>query len=155
MLTEHGVLVGLSLSAIFFVGVSLATRPPEKLRLAPFFPDVANEVFRGQSMAVNKNSFLYREVMGSIKQKISGDRAHLNLSINLLPVQAECAHIPDALEWNEYVERLKLSHPRWYTPTGSHIIYRSSQADMLASIKMVREDLLQTGLSAEPRLDQI
>ena len=53
------------------------------------------------------------------------------------------------------MERLKASHPRWYTPTGSHIVYRLSQADMSASIKMVRGDLLQIWLSAEPRLDQI
>ena len=155
LLTEHGVLVGLSLSAIFFIGVSLATPSTEKIRLAPFFPDVAKEVFRGQSLEVNKNSSLYREVMGSINQKISGDRAHLNLSIDLQPVQADGAHIPGEFEWDEYVERLKASHPRWYTPTGSHIVYRLSQADMLASIKMVRGDLLQIWLSAEPRLDQI
>ena len=34
-LTEHGVLVGLILSAIFFVGISLITPPPERIRLAP------------------------------------------------------------------------------------------------------------------------
>ena len=155
LLTEHGVLVGLSLSAIFFIGVSLATPPTERIRLAPFFPDVAKEVFRGQSLEVNKNSSLYREVMGSINQKISGDRAHLNLSIDLQPAQADGTNIPGEFEWNEYVERLKASHPRWYTPTGSHIVYRLSQADMSASIKMVRGDLLQIWLSAEPRLDQI
>ncbi len=155
MLTEHGVLVGLSLSAIFFIGVSLATPPTERIRLAPFFPDVANEVFRGQSLEVNKNSSLYHEVMGSIDQKIFGDRTHLNLSIDLQPVQANGAHIPGELEWDEYVERLKSAHPRWYTPTGSHIVYRLSQADMLASIRMVRGDLLQIWLSAEPSVDQI
>jgi len=76
------------LSAIFFIGVSLATPPTERIRLAPFFPDVANEVFRGQSLEVNKNSSLYREVMGSINQKTFGDRAHLNLSIDLQVVDA-------------------------------------------------------------------
>ena len=36
-LTEHGVLVGLTLSALFFVGVSLATRPEPDIHLAVFF----------------------------------------------------------------------------------------------------------------------
>ncbi len=154
-LTEHGVLVGLSLSAIFFVGVSLATPPTEKIRLAPFFPEVANEVFRGQSLQVNKNSSHYQDVVGRINQRISGDRAHLNLSVDLQPVRADGAHIPSELEWDKYVERLKAEHTRWYTPTGSHIVYRLSQADMLACIKMVRGDLRQIWLSAEPKVDQI
>jgi solute:Na+ symporter, SSS family len=156
-LTEHGVLVGLSLSAVFFIGVSLATPPTERIRLAPFFSDVAREIFKGQSLEVDKNSHLYREVMGSINQKISGDRAHLNLSIDLQPIHSDgaCAYIPGVLEWDEYVDRLKASHPRWYTPTGSHIVYRLSQSDMLASIRMVRGDVFQIWLSAEPRLAQV
>jgi SSS family solute:Na+ symporter len=155
MLTEHGVLVGLSLSAIFFIGISLATSPTERIRLAPFFSEVADEVFGRQSLLVDKNSPLYHDVMGKIDQKISGDRAHLNLSIDLQSVRTDGTHIPDELEWNEYVERLKSAHPNWYTPTGSHIVYRLSQADMLASIRMVRGDLLQIWLSAEPRVDQL
>jgi len=154
-LTEHGVLVGLSLSAIFFVAVSLATPPTERIRLAPFFSDVAKEVFQGKSLEVNRNSPLYREVAGSINQKISGDRAHLNLSIDLQPVQMDSGNIPSVLDWDEYVEHLKTSYSDWYTPTGSHIVYRLSQADMLASIKMVRGDVFQIWLSAEPRLAQI
>ena len=154
-LTEHGVLVGLSLSAVFFMGVSLATPPTERIRLAPFFSDVAKDVFRGQSLEVNKNSPLYRKVMESIDQKISGDRAHLNLSIYLQPVKSDSWNISSGLEWDEYVERLKATHSSWYTPTGSHIVYRLSQADMLASIKMVRGDVFQIWLSAEPRLAQI
>jgi solute:Na+ symporter, SSS family len=141
LFTEHGILVGLFLSAIFFIGVSLATPLTEPIRLAPFFPEVAKEVFGGQGIDVNKNSPLYRDVTGSISQHISGDRVHLDLSIDLQPVQADGAHIPNELEWDEYVEHLKAAHSRWCTPAGSHIIYRLSQSDMLASIKMVRGDL--------------
>ena len=155
LLTEHGVLVGLSLSAVFFIGVSLATPPTERIRLAPFFSDVAEEVFRGQSPEVDKNSLLYREVRESIDQKISGDRAHLNLSIYLQPVKSDSWNISSELEWDEYVDSLKASDPSWYTPTGSHIVYRLTQADMLASIKMVRGDVFQIWLSAEPRLAQV
>ncbi len=140
---------------IFFIGISLATPPTEKIRLAPFFSEVANEVFGSPSLQVDKNSPIYHDVMEKIDQKISGDRAHLNLSINLQPVRADGTHIPSELEWDKYVERLKSAYPNWYTPTGSHIVYRLSQADMLASIRMVRGDLLQIWLSAEPRVDQL
>jgi SSS family solute:Na+ symporter len=155
LLTEHGVLVGLSLSALFFIGISLATPPTEKIRLAPFFPEVADEIFENQKLLVNRNSTRYREVIGKIDRKISGDRAHMDLTFDLKPVQADGAHISDELRWDDFVQRLKAMHPRWYTPTGSHIVYRLSQADMLASIKMVRGDLHQIWLSAEPKLNQI
>lgn len=155
MLTEHGVIVGLSLSAIFFVGISLATPPTERIRLAPFFSDVADQVFGGQSLQVDKNSAIYHDVIEKIDQKISGNRAHLNLAIDLHPVRADGAYIPSELEWDRYVEQLKTAHSKWYTPTGSHIVYRLSQADMLACIKMVRGDLLQIWLSAEPKVAQV
>jgi SSS family solute:Na+ symporter len=154
-LTEHGVLVGLTLSVIFFVGVSLATPPTEPIRLAPFFPEVEDRLFTGQSLHVNKNSALYRDVMAKIDQSISGDRAHLNLSIDLQPIRADGTQISGELDWDNYVERLKSVHVRWYTPTGRHIVYRFSQADMLACIKMVRGDLHQIWLSAEPKVAQI
>ena len=154
-LTEHGVLVGLTLSAIFFVGVSLATPPTEPIRLAPFFPEVENKIFGDQSLHVDKNSAPYRDVTAKIGQKISGDRAHLDLSIDLQPVRTDGTQISGELNWDDYVERLKSVQARWYTPTGSHIVYRFSQADMLSCIKMVRGDLHQIWLSAEPKVAQI
>jgi SSS family solute:Na+ symporter len=135
--------------------VSLATPPTEPIRLAPFFPEVENKIFGGQSLHVDKNSAIYRDVTAKINQKISGDRAHLNLSIDLQPVRSNGAYISDELDWDNYVERLKSVHTRWYTPTGRHIVYRFSQADMLACIKMVRGDLHQIWLSAEPKVAQI
>ncbi len=59
------------------------------------------------------------------------------------------------MRWDDFVERLKVMHQSWYTPTGSHIAYRLSQADMLACVKMVRGDARQIWLSAEPRLSQL
>ena len=155
LLTEHGVLVGLSLSAIFFIGLSLATPQTDKIRLASFFSDIADEVFENQKLQVNRNGAPYRDVIGKIDEKISGDRAHMDLSFDLQPMHADGAHISGELRWDDFVGRLKAVHPRWYTPTGSHIIYRLSQADMLAGIKMVRGDVHQIWLSAEPKLDQV
>jgi len=155
LLTEHGVLVGLSLSVLFFVGVSLATSPADNLRLAPFFPDVAARVFGGELPSVNRESSRYHLILRKIEEKLSGERAHLDLYIELLPVQADGAAMPDHLQWDRFVERLKSMHSLWYTPTGSHIVYRLSQADMLACVKMVRGDEKQIWLSAEPRREEM
>ena len=154
-LTEHGVLIGLILSALFFVGISLITKPTENIRLAPFFSDVASEIFQGKMPVVDRNSARYLEILKMIDEKVAGERAHLRLYVNLTPIKADGAVIPAELNWNRFVERLKILHPGWYTPTGSHIAYRLSQADMLACVKMVRGDLFQIWLSAEPELDNV
>jgi SSS family solute:Na+ symporter len=155
MLTEHGVLVGLSLSAFFFVGVSLATRPPEMIRLAPFFPDVAEKVFAREAAWVKKDDPRYLEILGKIEEKIVGERAHLHLYLDLKPVIADGSSIKGTLHWDDFVDKLTSDLPMWITPSGSHIAYRLSQADMLACVKMVRGDTLQIWLSAEPMLSQL
>lgn len=155
LLAEHGVLVGLSLSAIFFVGISLATPPTEKIRLAPFFPDMAEQVFGGEGPQVDRKNSRYRDVLTMIEQKVTGNRAHLNLYVDLRPVRADGAAIPGEMRWDDFVMKLKSLHSSWYTPTGSHIVYRLSQADMLACVKMVRGDERQVWLSAEPKVEQI
>jgi SSS family solute:Na+ symporter len=155
LLTEHGVLIGLLLSALFFVAVSLATPATEGIRLAPFFPDVAEALFGDEGLAVNCKGPRYREILALMDENVTGDRAHLRLNINLKRVLADGAAISGDMRWDEFVERLKILHQSWYTPTGSHIAYRLSQADMLACVKMVRGDSRQIWLSAEPRLGQL
>lgn len=155
LLTEHGVLVGLTLSASFFLVVSLATKPTEKIRLAPFFPDVAEQVFGGDVPRVDKKNSRYRDILAKIDEKVAGDRAHLNLYVDLRPVRADGAVIPGVMRWDDFVEKLKGLHCSWYTPTGSHIVYRLSQADMLACVKMVRGDERQVWLSAEPKVEHL
>ncbi|MCJ7445467.1 MAG: sodium:solute symporter family protein [Methanotrichaceae archaeon] len=154
-LIEHGVLVGLVMSALFFVCISLMTKPTESIRLAPFFSDVAAEIFRGKMPAIDKRSARHFEILGKIEEKVAGERAHLRLYVNLIPVKADGAVISAELDWNLFVDRLKILHPSWYTPTGSHVAYRLSQADMLACVKMVRGDLLQIWLSSEPELEKV
>jgi SSS family solute:Na+ symporter len=155
LLTEHGVLVGLTLSAISFVGISLVTPPPDPMRLAPFFSDVAEKLFGGDILKVDRENSRYREVLRSLEEKITGERAHLNLYLEVSPVRGDGARIRGELHWDDLVAGIQIKHPRWYTPTGSHIVYRLSQADMLSCVKMVRGDSLQIWLSAEPRLDQL
>lgn len=155
LLTEHGVLVGLTLSALFFVGVSLATPSPDPLRLAPFFPEVARKLFGSEMISVDRNNSRYQIVLANIEQKIAGDRAHLNLRLDLTLVKADGARAEGKFRWEPFVGRLKEMHPCWYTPTGSHVAYRLTQADMMACIKMVRGEDMQIWLSAEPRLNQL
>ena len=150
-LTEHGVLVGLGLSALFFIGVSLATRQEPDIRLAAFFPDIAEKVYSRDLPQADRKGARYQEIASFIEEKASGERSHLNLAIGHGPAgeggQEEIA-------WERFVVILKEKYPLWFTPTGSHIVYRLSQADMLACVKMVRGDRSHIWLSAEPRREQ-
>lgn len=150
-LTEHGVLVGLSLSALFFVGVSLATRPEPDIRLAPFFPDIAEKVFSNDLPRADRGGKRYLAVSSCIEEKTAGDRSHLNLAIEHSLVQDSGT---EELSWGGFVKGLTERYPLWFTPTGGHIVYRLSQADMLACVKMVRGDDSHIWLSAEPRSEQ-
>jgi SSS family solute:Na+ symporter len=153
LLAEHGVLVGLALSALFFIGVSLATPQEPDIRLAPFFADIAEKVFSRDLPRVDRKSARYLEIVPGIEEMTAGDRSHLNLAVSHACAKEEGCE--EELPWEGFVERLKERHPLWFTPTGSHIVYRLSQADMLACVKMVRGDESHIWLSAEPRREQM
>ena len=151
-LVEHGVLVGLSLSALFFVGVSLATRQAEDIRLAPFFPDIAERVFQGDLPRADRTNPDYLKIASDIEEQSAGDRIHLRLTIEYSLAHEEAGH--QLLMWKPFIEKLQERHPVWFTPTGSHVAYRLSQADMQACIKMVHGTSRQIWLNSEPRLEE-
>ena len=154
-LTEHGVLVGLTLSALFFVGVSLATRPEPDIHLAAFFPEIAEKVFSRDLPRVDRESARYMRIAALIEEKIAGERSHLNLAISHAAAsESGRGDAPRGLAWERFVVMIAQKYPVWFTPTGSHIVYRLTQADMLACVKMVRGDKSHIWLSAEPRLEQ-
>ena len=154
-LTEHGVLVGLTLSALFFVGVSLATRPEPDIHLAAFFPEIAEKVFSRDLPRADRKSARYLEVISLVEEKIAGERSHLNLVISHGAAgEGGRGDGQVQLPWERFVVMITQKYPVWFTPTGSHILYRLSQADMLACVKMVRGDKSHIWLSAEPRSEQ-
>jgi SSS family solute:Na+ symporter len=154
-LTEHGVLVGLTLSALFFVCVSLATRPETDIHLAAFFPEIAEKVFCRDLPRADRKSARYMEVISLVEEKTAGERSHLNLVISHSATgDGERGDGQGELPWERFVAMITQKYPVWFTPTGSHILYRLSQADMLACVKMVRGDKSHIWLSAEPRLEQ-
>jgi SSS family solute:Na+ symporter len=154
-LTEHGVLVGLTLSAVTFIGISLATPMPQPMRLAPFFADEAAKLFGSEMLVVDKKDAKYRQVVSNIDERITGDRAHLNLRVDIVGTPARTGKAGKQINWEAVVRKIKSMHKEWYAPTGSHIIYRLTQSDMMACVKMVYGDKNQIWLSAEPRHSQI
>jgi SSS family solute:Na+ symporter len=146
ILTGHGVIVGMTLSAIVFFGVSLMTKPSSKINLAPFFEEEAEELSRYEARVINEADMSYRAFLKNIDEKVTGERAHLQLNLRA----------SGNLIWNEMVERLKTSDPAWVTPTGLDSVYRLTHGDMLACVAITRgSGERDIWLKAEPTLEAL
>ncbi|MDR7664535.1 sodium:solute symporter family protein [Methanosarcina sp. Z-7115] len=146
ILMSHGVIVGMSLSAIAFFGVSLMTKPSSRVNLAPFFEEEAEELSRYEAREINEKDPEYSAFLKNVDEKVAGERTHLQL--NLLA--------SGNLSWHELIEKLKVGSPAWVTPTGLDSVYRLTHGDMLACVAVTRG----TGerdiwLKAEPRLETV
>jgi SSS family solute:Na+ symporter len=146
ILMGHGVILGMSLSAIAFFGVSLMTKPSSRVNLAPFFEEEANKLALYESREINEKDPEYSFFLKNLNEKITGERTHLQLNLKA----------SQNLSWNELIEGLKTVSPAWVTPTGLDSIYRLTHGDMLACVAITRG----TGerdiwLKAEPRLETV
>lgn len=143
-LTSHGVILGMSLSAVAFFGVSLMTKPSSRVNLAPFFEDEAEALARYEAREISEMDPAYSSFLGNVEEKITGERSHLQLNLR----------VSDTLSWHELVERLKSVSPAWVTPTGQDSVYRLTHGDMLSCVAVTRgSGDRDIWLKAEPRLE--
>ena len=146
ILTGHGVIVGMTMSAIVFFGVSLMTKPSSKINLAPFFEEEAEELARYETKGINETDESYSAFLKNVDEKVTGERAHLQLNLQT----------SGNLNWHEMIEQLKTSYPAWVTPTGLDSIYRLTHGDMLACVVITRgRGERDVWLKAEPTLEVV
>ncbi|MGB9927274.1 MAG: sodium:solute symporter family protein [Methanosarcina sp.] len=146
ILMSHGVIVGMSLSAIAFFGVSLMTKPSSRVNLAPFFEEEAEELARYEAKEINEKDPEYGSFLKNLNEKVTGERTHLQLNLKA----------SKNLNWDEVIEQLKTTSPAWVTPTGRDSVYRLTHGDMLACVSVSRGTREQDiWLKAEPRLETV
>lgn len=146
ILTGHGVIVGMTMSAIVFFGVSLMTKPSSKINLAPFFEEEAEELARYETKGINETDESYSAFLKNVDEKVTGERVHLQLNLQT----------SGNLNWHEMIEQLKTSYPAWVTPTGLDSIYRLTHGDMLACVVITRgRGERDVWLKAEPTLEVV
>ncbi len=146
ILTGHGVIVGMTISAIVFFGVSLMTKPSSKINLAPFFEEEAEELARYEAREIIEADQSYSAFLKNVNEKVTGERAHLQLNLRA----------SENLNWQEMIEQLKNSYPAWVTPTGLDSVYRLTHGDMLACVAITRgSGERDIWLKAEPTLDAV
>jgi len=145
-LMGHGVIVGMTLSAIAFFGVSLMTKPSSRVNLAPFFEEEAEKLARYEAREINEKDQVYTSFLKNVDEKVTGERTHLQLNLRA----------SRNLSWHELVEKLKGSSPAWVTPTGLDSVYRLTHGDMLACVAVTRgSGEKDIWLKAEPRLETV
>lgn len=146
ILMSHGVIVGMFLSAVAFFGVSLITKPSSRVNLAPFFETEAEELSRYEAREINEKDPEYSVFLKNLDEKVTGERAHLQLNIRT----------SGNLSWDELIEKLKTVSPAWVTPTGLDSVYRLTHGDMLACVAVTRGTGEQDiWLKAEPKLETV
>ncbi|WP_048181731.1 sodium:solute symporter [Methanosarcina sp. MTP4] len=145
-LMSHGVILGMSLSAVAFFGVSLMTKPSSRVNLAPFFEEEAQSLARYEAREINEMDPVYSSFLGNVEEKVTGERSHLQLNLR----------VSDTLSWHELVEKLKSVSPAWVTPTGQDSVYRLTHGDMLSCVTVTRgSGDRDIWLKAEPRLETV
>lgn len=128
-LMSHGVIVAMAASGLVFICVSLVTEPSEKIRLAPFFRDEAEQLVRelGSAQPVLGELPVHR-MDYRIEQKRVGGRIRFHLNVNL----------PDPIEWQQKISELRRTYDYWMSIGGSDTVRRFTRPDLLSCVAMTR-----------------
>lgn len=141
----HGVLIGMTLSLIAFVGVSLMTPAPSKANLAPFFPEEAAGLVRDELSGVDTASADYKSYEAALLSEETGERMQMQLELTA----------DKEIDWNKFVTLLKEGHGNvWIAPAGKDSLYRLTHSDMLSCPRITRgKTETEIWIAAEPRVD--
>ena len=145
LLTEHGVLVRPDIERPILLRRSHWSRDRQKTFASRrSFLRVAEKVFDRDLPEVDKKGASYHKIIMQIEEKVAGDRTHPQPRHRARERRrlcrgkgAEMGAVRGEAEGHAFL--LVHSH-------GSHIVYRLTQADMLACVKMVRGDSSQIWL---------
>jgi len=144
VLTGHGVILSMTLSALTIIIVSLMTKKSSVYNLAPFFPEEAKALERDEVSKINTESAEYDGYRKMLSIVESGEREHLQLDVK--------ASTP--LNWDRFIDELKKSNEAWFTSSGKNVLYRLTHSDLLSCPSISRGNNEQEiWISAEPRVE--
>ncbi|WNY24105.1 Cation/acetate symporter ActP [Methanimicrococcus hongohii] len=145
ILTCHGVIVSMFLSAAAIVIFSLITKQSSVYNLAPFFDDEAKKLETDEVTKVNTESGDYGGYRDVLHTEVNGEREHLQLDLK--------ASAP--LNWDRFIEELRTKNTAWFTSSGSNTVYRLTHADLLSCPMISRGNNEQEiWIAAEPRVEK-
>jgi SSS family solute:Na+ symporter len=138
----HGVLVGMGLSGLAYVGLSLLTKAPDVVHLAPFFEDEAEKLTEVHALAIETMPPDLQSFSDVIVCRPNGERTLIQANLK--------ADLP--IRWPTLVARLKASRAGWVTPGGDDAVYRLTDPDLLGCVMITRgRTEYDLWLQADPR----
>lgn len=145
ILTCHGVIISMALSAAAMFGVSLMTKKSSVYNLAPFFDDEAKTLERDEVRGVDTLAGGYKDYCDVLHTEINGEREHLQLDLKA----------STALNWDRFIAELRAKNEAWFTSSGNNSVYRLTHADLLSCPMISRGNNEQEiWIAAEPRLEK-
>ena len=144
VLTGHGVILSMALSALTIVVVSLMTKKSSVYNLAPFFPEEAKSLEKDEVSKIDTDSTEYGGYKEMLSIVESGEREHLQLDLRA----------STSLNWDRFIDELKKSNESWFTSSGKNVLYRLTHGDLLSCPSISRgNNEREIWISAEPRVE--
>lgn len=125
LMMGHGVIVAMAVSGVAYVLVSLATKPSETFRLAPFFADHAEKLSHANGK-ISSNDMLPASV--AVSKTIKGSQVYLQMSVEL----------PVNLSWQEFIQLMNSTHAHWISLCGFDSVRRCTRPELLSCVSIVR-----------------
>ncbi|MDR0767649.1 MAG: sodium:solute symporter family protein [Methanosarcinales archaeon] len=145
ILTGHGVIVSMFLSASALVIVSLMTKRSSVYNLAPFFEKEAKTLETDEVSKVDQTSGDYASYYSVLHAEINGEREHLQLDLKA----------SKSLDWDNFIADLRAKNTAWFTSSGTNTVYRLTHGDLLSCPVISRGNNEQeVWIAAEPRLEK-
>ncbi|MCS3923456.1 sodium:solute symporter family protein [Methanosalsum natronophilum] len=145
-LMGHGVILSMALSGTAFILVSLTTKAPDNINLAPFFKEAAEELYVEEIKTIDENDVEYVDFLKQIRERKVGERAHIHLEVSTSAM----------INWSKFSEELKNKYPVWVAPSGGDSLYRLTNSDMLACVKITRGNTqTEIWFASEPPADMM
>jgi len=144
ILSCHGVILSMTLSATTLIVVSLLTKKSSVYNLAPFFKNEAKALERDEVNGVDQMSPEYENYNSFLRTKPNGDRERLRLDLK--------ASAP--LNWERFVAELRVKNEAWFTSSGRNTVYRLTHGDLLSCPTISRgTNEREIWIAAEPRVE--
>lgn len=144
ILTCHGVILSMALSASSLVIVSLMTKKSSVYNLAPFFEGEAKTLERDEVNVINTASPEYSSYRDALHTEVNGEREHLQLDLKASA----------ALNWERFITELRTKNEAWFTSSGRNTVYRLTHGDLLSCPTISRGNNEQEiWIAAEPRVE--
>lgn len=123
LLMGHGVIVAMSVSCLVYLSVSMATKPSERFRLAPFFKSEATRLASASGDLSDTHGFPEGT---TVSETLSGTTIYYRASIEF----------STRMSWKEIVRLISSRYLYWVSWCGMEAIRRCTRSDIISAVSL-------------------